>query len=388
MRVTHIITRLIVGGAQENTVATVLGLARRPGVAIDLISGPTRGPEGSLERCFEKRPELLTLSPNLVRPIHPWRDALAYRQLALALRERRPDVVHTHSGKAGVLGRLAARRTKVPVVVHTVHGPSFGPFQGAFANFAFTQAERLVAGATTRFVSVAEAMTRTYLAAGVGRREQYTCIRSGFELEPFRAVRRNAEARARLGLEESDFVVGKIARLFKLKGHDDLFAVAPGLMREIPNLKLLLVGDGPWRQRFEDLARALRVRDRVVFSGLVAPEEVPSLVAQMDVLVHLSRREGLPRALPQAMASGKPVVAYDCDGAGEVCRSDETGFLVPPGDRTKLQEAVLKLAKDPALQSRLGRAGQRLAEREFALDRMLDALHDLYRALLEGASPA
>src|SRR5258706_10565594 len=128
MRVTHVITRLVVGGAQENTVATVLGLRDRPGVEVDLISGPTIGPEGSLESAFAHYPGLLTIVPTLVRPIHPWKDTVALIQLGRLLRVRQPDVVHTHSGKAGVLGRLAARRAGVPVIVHHIHRPSFGPF--------------------------------------------------------------------------------------------------------------------------------------------------------------------------------------------------------------------------------------------------------------------
>src|SRR5262249_32181781 len=130
MRVTHIITRLIVGGAQENTVDSVLGLRARHRLNVDLISGPTAGPEGSLDAALAAEPHLLDIAPHLVRPVHPWYDVRALSELIRRLRARRPDVVHTHSGKAGVLGRLAARRVEVPTIVHTVHGPSFGPFQG------------------------------------------------------------------------------------------------------------------------------------------------------------------------------------------------------------------------------------------------------------------
>ena len=130
MRVTHVITRLIVGGAQENTIASVLGLRTKPGLQVELISGPTSGPEGSLESRFASCPEMLTRLPELVRPVHPWKDLRALQALTREFRARRPDLVHTHSGKAGVLGRLAARRAGVPLIVHTIHGPSFGPFQG------------------------------------------------------------------------------------------------------------------------------------------------------------------------------------------------------------------------------------------------------------------
>src|ERR1039458_1698704 len=174
MRVTHIITRLVVGGAQENTVASVLGLRQKPGVEVHLISGPTTGPEGSLESEFAGTPEILTRVPELVRPIHPLKDWLALRRLEKILREQKPDIVHTHSGKAGVLGRLAARRAGVPVIIHTIHGPSFGNFQNAAANFIFRAAEKYAARATTHFVVVADAMKEQYLAAGIGQPGQYT----------------------------------------------------------------------------------------------------------------------------------------------------------------------------------------------------------------------
>src|SRR5438067_1810981 len=142
MRVAHVITRLIVGGAQENTIASVLGLRQKSNLEVSLISGPTVGPEGSLEPLLAKCPELLTIVPRLVRPIHPWKDWLALRELTAMFRAQRPNIVHTHSGKAGILGRLAAAHAGVPVIVHTVHGPSFGSFQGSFANALFRAAER------------------------------------------------------------------------------------------------------------------------------------------------------------------------------------------------------------------------------------------------------
>ncbi len=151
MKVTHIITRLVVGGAQENTVATVLGLRQKPGVEVHLISGPTIGPEGSLEPEVKKIPGLLAIVPELVRPVHPLKDFLALRRLEKILREQKPDIVHTHSGKAGILGRLAARRAGVPIIIHHIHGPSFGNFQNAVANFIFTAAERRAAKATDAF---------------------------------------------------------------------------------------------------------------------------------------------------------------------------------------------------------------------------------------------
>ena len=381
MRVSHVITRLIVGGAQENTIASVLGLRQKPDLQVDLLSGPTAGSEGSLESMVSGVPGLLTLVPALVRPVDPWRDWQAVRQLTRWFREHRPDIVHTHSGKAGVLGRLAAYRAGVPVVVHSIHGPSFGAFQGPVQNAIFRIAERRAGRLTDHFVVVAEAMRDQYLRAGIGTAGQYTRIFSGFDLEPFLQARRDSELATRLGLNDGDFVIGKIARLFELKGHDDLFEAAPEVCRRIPNLTILLVGDGPARERLTQIANSGPLRGRVVFAGLVPPSEVGRYVAQMDALVHLSRREGLPRAIPQALAAGKPVVAYDCDGAGEVCLPGQTGFLVAPGDLESLVTRLGMLADAPELREQLGEAGRALVRERFTVRALVDQQYELYQRL-------
>jgi len=384
MRVTHVITRLIVGGAQENTVASVLGLRAKPGLQVDLISGPSYGPEGTLESCFAGCPEQLRFLPELVRPLRPWQDWQALRRLTAIFRAERPDLVHTHSGKAGIVGRLAAARAGVPLVVHTVHGPSFGAFQGWLPNLVFRAAERWAGRVTTHFVVVAEAMREQYLAAGIGRPDQYTHVASGFDLAPFLAATNDLSLRARLGIQPDDVVIGKVARLFKLKGHDDLFSIAPALVARCPRVKFLLIGDGPWRNRFVALAADLGLADRFVFTGLVPPQAVAQYVGVMDILVHLSRREGLPRALPQALAAGKPVVAYDCDGAREVCLENQTGFLLAPGDLGTFQDRVALLSADSALRQRLGTNGREFVRSRFTVEKMVDDLYNLYGRLSQG----
>jgi glycosyltransferase involved in cell wall biosynthesis len=175
--------------------------------------------------------------------------------------------------------------------------------------------------------------------------------------------------------------VGKIARLFELKGHDDLFAIALQLVSECSKIKFLLVGDGKWRNRFESQARTLGLEKHFVFTGLVPPSEVSRYVGIMDMLAHLSRREGLPRALPQALAAAKPVIAYDCDGAGEVCLDNQTGFLIRAGDLQVLQERILLLANKPELRQRFGTTGQKLVRECFPVEKMVDEIYDLYRKL-------
>ncbi len=380
MRIIHVITRLILGGAQENTVASVLGLGAKKGLTVRLLSGPTAGPEGSLEGVFNNT-GILSHVPALVRPIHPWKDYQALQHLTRLFRAERPHLVHTHSGKAGILGRLAAHRAKVPIIVHTIHGPSFGAFQSVIANAVFTRAERLAARWTTHFVSVAEAMTRQYLAAGIGQPEQFSLIRSGFDLEPILIANNDLEFRAELGFSSADLVIGKIARLTNLKGHDDLVNAAPSLVESCPRIRFLIVGDGPLRQCLENRVRQLDLEKYFVFAGLVPAKEIPRYLGIMDMLVHLSRREGLARSLSQALAAGRPVIAYDCDGAGEVCLPDETGYLVEPGDIRQLIVRVLHLASHPEERQRLGRRGQGLVKEMFSVERMVQELYALYESL-------
>lgn len=386
MRVTHIITRLVVGGAQENTIATVLGLRQKSGVTVQLISGPTVGPEGSLESLVAAIPGLLTIVPSLVRPVHPLKDWLALNHLTRLLLEQKPDVVHTHSGKAGILGRVAAARAGVPVIIHHIHGPSFGPFQGALANAIFTAAERYAARYTTHFLCSAAAMTRLYLAAGIGRPENYTRIFSGFKLEPFLQATNDLNLRDQLRIRRDAFVIGKIARFFPLKGHDDLLKAFAKILPECPNAHLLLIGDGILRPQIERAVRERGWADKVTFTGLVPPEAVARYVGLMDCLAHLSTREALSRALPQALAAGKPVVAYDFDGANEICHDGTTGFLVKQGHENAAAERLLLLARDPQLRAQFGAAGQQYVRENFAATEMVEKIYKLYRNQLAASS--
>lgn len=383
MRVTHVITRLIVGGAQENTVATVLGLQNKPEMEINLLVGPTIGPEGSLESVFASNTKLLTVVPSLVRPIHPFRDILALMQLTRIFVRTRPDIVHTHSGKAGVLGRLAARRARVPIIIHTIHGPSFGPFQGSLANTVFLAAERRAGTVTTHFVSVADAMTKQYLAAGIAQPEKYTRIYSGFDLTPFLNVRKDPQLQSRLGIAPTDFVIGKIARLFKLKGHEDLIDAAPEVLKHHPHTKFLLVGDGILREQLQSRVQKKGLKRNFIFAGLIPPEEIPRYIGVMDLVAHLSHREGLARALPQALAAGRPIVAWDCDGASEVCISGQSGFLIRPGDLESLAVRLTQLIGDEPMRQRMGAWGQGFVRRHFAVETMVDNIYSLYRKLTE-----
>jgi glycosyltransferase involved in cell wall biosynthesis len=196
------------------------------------------------------------------------------------------------------------------------------------------------------------------------------------------------QTRTRLGIAPDDVVVGTIARLFHMKGHDDLLEIAPALCGEFPQLRFLWVGDGLLRPVFEKRIAEMGLKNRLILTGLVPPDEVPDLTAAMDVLVHPSRREGLARALPQGSLAGCPVIAYDVDGNREALVDEETGFLVPPFDRAKLTQALRVLISDAGLRRSMGDAGRRFALVRFDAKVMVDSLERVYREAAAGATTA
>jgi glycosyltransferase involved in cell wall biosynthesis len=388
MRVAHIITRMIVGGAQENTLFNCRDLIEIYGDDVLLITGPSRGPEGDLlqqgragGRPFTEVPVLEI--PTLRRAINPRDDWPAYFAIKRAIADFEPDVVHTHSAKAGVLGRLAAWSLRVPAIIHTVHGAPFHPYQPWLTRTFYRACETYAAKRCHALISVADAMTEQLVAAGVAPREKFTTIYSGMDVEPFlRANEHRERMRRELGFTEEDVVVGKIARLFELKGHDDVIAAAKQVVHADSRVKFLFIGDGILRGQLEALIAAANLQQHFVFTGLVPPSTIPHYVGAMDLLVHASLREGLARALPQALIAGKPVVSYDVDGAREVTLPERTGYLIKPRDIDGLATAILTLANDSQLRERLGREGQRVFVDQFRHETMTRRIRELYWRVL------
>jgi glycosyltransferase involved in cell wall biosynthesis len=382
MKIVHVITRLIIGGAQENTLLTVEGLHHRHGDDVTLITGPAEGPEGDLFDRAERLGLQVKLVPELVRAVRPGTDARAYRVLRNEIRRLKPEVVHTHSSKAGILGRAAAWDERVPAVVHTIHGLPFGPSESRLRNKLYVELERWAARRCHAIVSVCDAMTEQALAAKVGRPEQYSTVYSGMEVDAFlNPARPRDEVRQELALAVDEVAFGTVARLFERKGHDDILAVAPQILAQNPNVRFVFIGDGILRDWLKADAERLGVGHAVRFVGLVPPARIPELLGAMDAVVHPSLREGLARVLPQALLVGRPVVSYDVDGAREVVLP-ETGILLRPRDLDGLASAVLRLASDPALRAAMGLEGRRRFADQFRHETMTAQLRSLYARLL------
>jgi glycosyltransferase involved in cell wall biosynthesis len=381
LRVLHVITRLIVGGAQENTLLTAIG-QRRLGMEVTILAGPDPGPEGDLHEAARSAGLDLHLIGSLVRRIHPGLDLLALWRLYRFMRRGRFDVVHTHSSKAGILGRIAARLARVPIVIHTLHGLAFHGYQERWKNWLYIRAETLAAPLADCLIAVNQKTIDGALAAGIGRQEQYVKVFSGIPLEPYLRTHEClsvAEAKRSLGIPETAPVVGKIARLFPLKGHDRFFEAAARIARRNPECRFLLVGGGILREALEAKARELGIADRTVFAGLVPPEAVPRHIQAMDVVVHTSLREGIARVIPQAGAVGKPVVTFALDGAPEVVEDGVSGFLVAPEDAERLAERTLELLGDARLRDEMGARGRAFAVEHYPVDKMIEAISRIYR---------
>jgi glycosyltransferase involved in cell wall biosynthesis len=383
LKIVHIITRLIIGGAQENTLLSCEG-QHDLGHEVTLVTGPGIGPEGSLMARAQGYGYRVIALDGMRRAIRPMADVGVYRDLKNQIRHINPDVVHTHSSKAGIIGRWAAHRAGAKCIIHTIHGLAFTASTRAMVNAVYTSLERWTAPISTRIVCVADAMAEQSLAAGIGRAEQYVTIYSGMETGTFvhPPVGRE-QVRKSLGIEDHQVVVGTIARLFDLKGHDDLLGLAPELCRRFPELRFLWVGDGLLRGRFEERMTAMGLRERFVLTGMVPPGRVPELMGAMDILVHPSRREGLARALPQGGLAGVPVVAYDVDGNKEGLEPGVSGILLPAFDVGGLRDAMARLVGDAELRRRMGAAGREFAMKRFDAKVMVEALDRVYRGEVE-----
>jgi len=390
MKIVHIITRLILGGAQENTLITCKLLAER-GHDVTLITGPAIGPEGELFDQTKNEKYDVIVVPRLIRAICPLYDTISYFQIKRLLDQLKPDIVHTHSAKAGILGRFAAHRLKrkwsenVPAVVHTIHGLAFHPYQSKWLNKFYIAVEKSAAKRTDFFISVADAMTEQALAAGIGEREKYVTAYSAIEEDAFLKPIPEEERktfRLKYGIPEDAIVLVTIARLFMLKGHKYIIESAKQLSKQFDNAVWLFVGDGNLADHFKEQVQQLGLSDKIKFTSLLPPNQIPLAIQSSDILVHCSLREGLARTLPQAMLCAKPVVSFDVDGAREVV-NENTGRLIQPKNIEQLINACAELIEDKDLRDKLGRAGRDFVKEKFAPEKMVDTIEAVYGKLLQ-----
>ena len=382
MKVCHLITRMIVGGAQENTFLSARGLHEAGHEAV-LMTGPSPGPEGELLRNCGRIDFRVEECPTLCREIDPVRDWQSYRALVKFFKKEKFDIVHTHASKAGIIGRYAARAAGVPLVIHTIHGLPFSRIYPAWKNAVYIQLERMAAKRCDRICAVAQDMIDQCLANHIGRPEMFKVVYSGMELEPFLTTEPDPELRRSLGIPDGAKVVATLARLFPMKGYVELWSSIPEIVKRVPNVHFLLIGNGILREKLEAEAVERGFREHLSFAGLVPPSQVPRYLALADVLVHFSMREGLPRAAVQGLAMRKPVVAFDIDGTREVVLNGKTGYLLQPGVDKPGVEEIAELLLNEAKRHEFGEAGRALVKPRFDWRTMSDTLIAEYTKYLE-----
>ncbi len=374
MRICHLITRMIQGGAQENTLLTLEGLCRDTSWDIELAYGPEVGEEGSLlDRANALRISLRPLR-YLKRDLNLWDDLKAFQELQKYFCKENFDLVHTHSSKAGVLGRIAARRAGVPRIVHTIHGLAFDEFRPGWRNWIYRTAERMAASKDDPIVVVCQNMADRACAERIGHPSMFRTIYSGFDLTPYLNIKpRRSDGR---------FVVGMIARMVEHKGYEDFMNLAPQLLERWHDLDFLMVGDGPLRQELDLWLKSYpHWEGRFHFAGRVPSHKIPEQLEQMDMLLHLSWREGLARVIPQALAAKKPVCTYNVGGASEVIQNGKTGWIVPTRDLKKVVDAVEEIKLNSGLTQKMAASGREQVVKLFSVETMQREILRLYQEM-------
>lgn len=395
MRILHIITRLDRGGSATNTLLTASSLA--PSIRSSLVFGRTREASELLVQLADKM-ELVEVRA-LVRRPSPVRDLLALLRLYWIIRRGRFDLVHTHTSKAGFLGRTAARLAGVPRLVHTPHGDIFTGYSGRTLTTLFILLERWAATFTDRIIGLTDQESHAHLERKIGQPGQYVSIPSGIDIERFRRplspthpsrlspVQEEGWSRGELPgdiepVSSHTRIIGSVGRLEPVKGHAYLLEAFATVASHFPQLLLVLVGDGPLRTALQGLAARLGIASRVRFLGW--REDVPALLHAFDLFAFPSLNEGMGRGLVEAMAAGLPIVAFRAGGIPEVLGEGEAGLLVEAGNAAALAHGIARLLRDPGLRSRLRTAAQARAD-YYSIETMLAKIAALYRKLLEGA---
>jgi glycosyltransferase involved in cell wall biosynthesis len=388
VRVLRVIARLNMGGPALHVAYLSAGLAQR-GYDTTLVAGRLAPGEDSMAFVAERLGVPVVRIEELSRDISPLRDAIAVRRLANLIRAERPQILHTHTAKAGAIGRLAAvlaGNAKPPIVLHTFHGHVLKGYFGPVRSAAFRRLERWLARVSTALIAVSPQVRDDLVAMGVAPPERFTVIRLGIEFDQRVAEdgERRAETRRLLGIPPESFVVGWIGRMTGVKRTEDAVLAFRHLRDAGVDARLCLVGDGPDRASVERRAHELGVMRHTLFLGF--QEDVAPFYAAFDALVLPSLNEGTPVSAIEALAASRAVVATRVGGVPDVVRDGKDGFLVDPGGVEDLAARLARLAADPALREQMGAAGRDRVLKRYAVDRLVDDVDSLYRSLLRAES--
>jgi glycosyltransferase involved in cell wall biosynthesis len=388
IKVVHIITRFDQGGSAENTFLTIRGLDKDR-YDVTLVRGLSleSNMSGSEQNVVEERIAELSRCgvkvvtvPELVRRVDPLCDAGAFLSIVGIIHRERPVIVHTHTSKAGLLGRLAAFFCRVPVIIHTPHGHVFWGYFTSWKTRCFIFLERVFALWTDRIITLTDQEKKDHLDVRIGRENQFSTIHSGVELEKYPGSKIDSSStRTALGIPSDAPVVGTVGRLIPIKGSNFLIEAAAEVIKEKPQAVFVFLGEGELQGEMEERALQLGIRDHVKFLGW--RPDVASILSTFDVFAFPSLNEGMGKALVEAMAMGKPVVASNVSGIRDLVVNGENGFLVPPAKSAVLAEKIVYLLKNSHVRRAFGTAGRKKAE-GYSADSMVEEIDKLYSALL------
>jgi glycosyltransferase involved in cell wall biosynthesis len=384
VKILRVIARLNMGGPALHVAYLTAGLSKR-GYDTTLVAGSLARGEDSMAFVAEDLGVPIVRIDELGREISPVRDLVATVRLARLIRRERPQILHTHTAKAGTVARVAALLTgsrRPPIIVHTFHGHVLRGYFGPLRSRFFRLLERWLASRTTALIAVSPQVRDDLVELGVAPQERFVVIRLGIELEERvdQAENYRAESRHYLGIPEDRFAVGWIGRMTAVKRTDDILIAFKQLRDDGVEACLCLVGDGPDREHLERRAHELGVIKDTLFLGY--QEEVAPFYAAFDALILPSGNEGTPVSAIEALAAGRPVVATSVGGVPDVVRDGEDGYLVGVGDTDGLADRLARLARDPDLRERMGRSGRARVLPRYGVSRLVDDVDELYRSLL------
>ncbi len=381
LRILHIITRLDLGGSAENTLLTAIGMAAK-GYKTDIVCGNSDNPPSANEIEAANAGVAITRIRHLVRNPSPVHDAVALALLYRCIRKHRYHLVHTHTSKAGVLGRLASWLARVPCIVHTPHGHIFYGYFSGIITRVFVYLERAAGWFTDAQITLTRREKQDYISKKIGRAERIYPVYSGIVLDPFlNPTRTRGEMRAELGLDERFFVAGTVARLVPVKNHSLIVSAASRLKDTCKDIRFVFVGDGELRDSLQSFAVAEGIADRFLFTGW--RNNIPEILRAFDIFIMCSKNEGMGRAFVEAQAAGVPVIGTRVGGVEEVIDEGRTGYLIDPGDADGLAEKIELLYRHKSHARALSEACKAWVHPKFSADLMVDEIDKVYRKVLE-----
>ncbi len=400
IKIIRIIARLNIGGPAIHTILLSSELDKL-GYKTILVKG-TEGPrEGDMTDLAESKGIKPVVIPELGREIGIRNDLIAFYKLYKLIKKEKPDIVHTHTAKAGTLGRLAAWLARVPVIIHTFHGHVLTGYFGKLKSRIFIRMERMLANISTRIITLSDELKRELMGMGIGDAEKFEIIPLGLKLAPFFDLAKyRGEFRTEIGVSLDTLLIGIVGRLVPIKGHRQFLEGAKiiadrmkhtgvtfyeDLLKKATDVKFVIVGDGELREGLEAYAKELGIADKVIFTGF--RRDLQKIYADLDIVALTSFNEGTPVSIIEAMVGDKPVVAANVGGVSSLVKDGVTGFLVPPGRADLFADALIKLLSDALLRKKMGEAGRRSVFPKYDSSNLVKTMDALYSTLVN-KSPA